>query len=78
MLDADPDDLAASGLRPGQEVTVNGRRAAYGTTFADVAAGELLLYADGYGAPSLAVNRGSALATLGLKLDDEILIARAS
>ena len=78
MLDADPDDLAASGLRPGEEVSVNGRRAAYGTTFADVADGELLLYADGYGAPSLAVNRGSALATLGLKLDDEILIARAS
>ena len=78
MLDAGRDDLAASGLRPGQEVTVNGRRAAYGTTFADVAAGELLLYADGYGVPSLAVNRGSALATLGLTLDDEILIARAS
>ena len=78
MLDADAGDLAATGLRPGQEVTVNGRRAAYGTTFADVAAGELLLYADGYGAPSLAVNRGSALATLGLRLDDELLIARAS
>ena len=55
-----------------------GVRAAYGTTFADVAAGELLLYADGYGAPSLAVNRGSALDTLGLTLDDEILIVRAS
>ena len=78
MLDADPVDLARSGLREGQEVTVNGRRAAYGTTFADVAPGELLLYADSYGAPSLAVNRGSALDTLGLKPDDEILIVRAS
>jgi S-adenosylmethionine hydrolase len=77
MLDATRDDLAAGGLRLGNDVTVNGRMARHATTFADVPAGGLLLYEDSYGAPSLAVNRGSALDALGLRLDDEILIAPA-
>ena len=51
--------------------------ARFATTFADVGAGELLLYEDGYGALSLAVNRGSALAALGLARDAEIRIAPA-
>ncbi|HWI07609.1 MAG TPA: SAM hydroxide adenosyltransferase, partial [Solirubrobacteraceae bacterium] len=58
-------------------ITVNGRRALYATTFADVAAGDLVLYEDGYRVLSLAVNRGSALDALGLARDDEILIAPA-
>jgi S-adenosylmethionine hydrolase len=77
VLDAGHEDLAGSGLRRGRGVTVNGRRALYATTFADVPAGALLLYEDGYRALSLAVNRGSALAALGLDLDDEVLIAPA-
>jgi S-adenosylmethionine hydrolase len=75
VLDADHADLTGSGLRRGRAVTVNGRPALYATTFADVPAGELVLYEDGYRVLSLAVNRGSALATLGLELDDEILLA---
>ena len=78
VLDAGHDDLAGSGLRLGHAVTVNGRRAVYATTFADVPPGDLLLYEDGYRVLSLAVNRGSALADLGVALDDEILIAPAS
>ena len=78
VLDADHGDLAGSGLRPGRAVTVNGRRALYATTFADVAPGELVLYQDGYRVLSLAVNRGSALAALGLELGDEIVLAPAS
>ena len=74
-LDAERDDLAAAGLRPGETIAVHRRRARYATTFADVLPGELLLYEDGYRALSLAVNRGSALAALGLARDDEILIA---
>jgi S-adenosylmethionine hydrolase len=78
MLDAAHDDLAGSGLKLGRGVTVNGRPALYATTFADVPAGGLLLYEDGYRVLSLAVNRGSALGELGLTLDDdEILIAPA-
>jgi hypothetical protein len=75
VLDAGHEDLAGSGLRLGRAVTVNGRPALYATTFTDVPAGGLLLYEDGYRVLSLAVNRGSALASLGLQLDDEILIA---
>jgi S-adenosylmethionine hydrolase len=75
VLDAEHAQLAGSGLRLGRAVTVNGRPALYATTFADVPAGGLLLYEDGYRTLALAVNRGSALAELGLALDDEILIA---
>jgi len=77
VLDAGHEDLAGSGLMLGRAAIVNGRRALYATTFADVPAGGLLLYEDGYRVLSLAVNRGSALAELGLALDDELLIAPA-
>ncbi len=78
VLDAGRADLAAAGLRFARALTVNGRRALFATTFADVAAGELVLYEDGYRVLSLAVNRGSALDALGLEVDDEIVIATAS
>ncbi len=74
-LDADHAQLAGSGLRLGRPVLVNGRHALYARTFADVPAGGLLLYEDGYRALALAVNRGSALDELGLALGDEVLIA---
>ncbi len=74
VLDAEHAQLAAGGLRRGQPLTVNGRPAVYATTFADVPAGELLLYEDGYRSIALAVNRGSALDVLGLALDDELLL----
>jgi S-adenosylmethionine hydrolase len=75
VLDVEHDDLARSGLMLGHAVTVNGERALYATTFADVPAGALLLYEDGYRKLSLAVNRGSALDRLGLASDAEIQIA---
>ena len=78
VLDAQPEDLATAGLRRGGTVMVGRRLAHYATTFADVAPGELLLYEDGYRALALAVNHGSALAVLGLALDDEILLAPVS
>jgi hypothetical protein len=77
VLDVEHAQLAGSGLRLGRAVTVNGEPALYATTFADVPAGGLLLYEDGYRTLALAVNRGSALAALGLDLDDEVLIAPA-
>ena len=75
VLDVEHPQLAGSGLRLGRAVTVNGERALYATTFADVPEGGLLLYEDGYRTLALAVNRGSALAALGLDLDDEVRIA---
>jgi S-adenosyl-L-methionine hydrolase (adenosine-forming) len=77
VLDAEPGQLADAGLRPGGRLTVNGRPALHATTFADVPEGGLLLYEDGFRSPALAVNRGSALAALGLALDDDVLIAPA-
>ncbi len=77
VLDAEHAQLAGSGLRLGHAVTVNGRPALYATTFADVPAGGLLLYEDGYRTLALAVNRGSALAELGLALGSDVLVAAA-
>jgi S-adenosylmethionine hydrolase len=78
VLDATREDLAAAGLRPGEPLMVGRRRAGWATTFADVDAGELLLYEDGYRALSLAVNRGSAMAELRLARDDELRLAPVS
>jgi S-adenosylmethionine hydrolase len=78
LLDAEPADVAAAGLARGGAVVVNGVRAAHVATFADVPAGGLLLYEDAYGALSLAINRGSALDALGLRIDDPVRIERAT
>ena len=77
MLDAERADVEAADLAGGGAVVVNGVRAAHATTFADVPAGGLLLYEDAYGALSLAINRGSALAALGLQVGDPVRIERA-
>jgi len=76
-LDADRDELAGSGLELDREIAINGRPARYATTFADAPAGGLVLYEDGYGALSVAVNRGSALETLDLELDAPVRIEPA-
>jgi S-adenosyl-L-methionine hydrolase (adenosine-forming) len=68
------EELTGAGLRLGTQVTVNGQRAHYATTFTDVAAGDLLLYEDAYRTLALAVNRGSAREALGLELDAELTI----
>jgi S-adenosylmethionine hydrolase len=77
MLDAEPEDLDASGLRSSGAVIVNGVRAEHTATFADVPPGGLLLYEDSYGALSLAINRGSALDALGLEIYARVQISSA-
>jgi S-adenosyl-L-methionine hydrolase (adenosine-forming) len=78
ILDASHEQLAALGLRLGAALSVEfagqTRRARYASTFADVAAGELLLYEDGEHMAALAVNRGSAAAALGVERDGELLL----
>jgi S-adenosylmethionine hydrolase len=44
-------------------------------TFADVGAGELLLYEDSSRTLALAVNRGDAATVLGLEPDDEVRLS---
>jgi S-adenosylmethionine hydrolase len=73
-LDATRDDLTTAGLdRPQLRVGDVPVRAA--RTFADVAPGELLLHADGYGSLALAVNRGSAAQRLAVGVDAELRIS---
>jgi S-adenosylmethionine hydrolase len=68
--------LAETGVEPGRpiEVDVAGRSfaARRATTFADVAAGELILYEDARRSLALAINRGDAAATLGIAPDTEV------
>jgi S-adenosylmethionine hydrolase len=56
--------------------TASGRSelARYVRTFADVGAGELMLYEDSYGRLAMAVNQGDAAARLELAADDELRI----
>jgi S-adenosylmethionine hydrolase len=54
------------------------REATFVQTFADVPAGELLIYEDAWGYVALAVNRGDAAAELSIAADDELRIAPAS
>lgn len=77
QLDVSHEQLDGSGLKLGRAVLANGERAQYARTFADVAAGDLLLYEDAYHALALAVNRGSAAERLGLGLDDPVVLEPA-
>jgi S-adenosylmethionine hydrolase len=77
MLDIEHDAVGEHGLKLGHPVAINGEDAHYATTFADVPAGQLLLYEDAYRWLALAVNRGSAADLLGLALDDEVRIRPA-
>jgi len=75
-LNVGHDDLAGSGITMGGsvELEVGGERflAMYARTFADVRAGELLVYEDAYRTLAVAINRGDAAATLGLRPDAEV------
>jgi len=69
-LDIDHQSLAGSGLKLGRhvEVRVGGERflGSFGVTFTDVGPGELLVYEDASRSLALAINRDSAVETLGL------------
>ncbi|MEA2494598.1 MAG: hypothetical protein QOJ29_2509 [Thermoleophilaceae bacterium] len=75
-LDMTHADLAGSGLSYGRAVEVSAgarsRRATFTGTFADVPAGEMLVYEDASRTLALAVNRGDAATTLGIGLDAEV------
>jgi S-adenosyl-L-methionine hydrolase (adenosine-forming) len=78
VLDATHAQIAAVGVRLGGAVAIElaGRThpARYASTFADIAAGELLLYEDAQRMAALAVNRGSAAARLSAGRDDELRV----
>jgi S-adenosylmethionine hydrolase len=64
-------DAARAGLAPGARVTLawdgHERTVAFGSTFGDVAAGELVGYPDSAGYVAIAVNGGNAVERLGLR-----------
>jgi S-adenosyl-L-methionine hydrolase (adenosine-forming) len=72
------EQLAGTGLKLGEraEVEIRGERfeATFAQAFADVRAGDVLVYEDAYRTLALAINRGDAAATLGLAPDDEVVL----
>ncbi len=79
VLAAAGEDLAGTGLRPGEPLRIQREGASwdavFGRTFADAGAGSLLLYEDSSRALALAVNRGSASAALSIKAGDHVTLA---
>jgi S-adenosylmethionine hydrolase len=77
-LNVDHDHLAGTGITLGGRVDVEAHGetyvATYAQTFADVSPGELLVYQDAYRTLALAINRGDAAGTLGLKPDNAVLL----
>jgi S-adenosylmethionine hydrolase len=77
-LDLRDRHLPETGLRLGWPLTVEtgGRSfdAVFALTFADVPAGELMLYEDSYRSLALALNRGSAADRLQLAPGDEVVL----
>jgi len=75
-LDVGHDELAGTGLKlgGGVEIESGGERylGTFAQTFADVGAGELLVYEDAYRPLAVAINRGDAAGTLGLRADTEL------
>jgi S-adenosyl-L-methionine hydrolase (adenosine-forming) len=81
ILDATHEDLEGSGIKLGRPVELEAGpqrfTAWYAVTFADVRAGELLVYEDAYRTLAVAVNRGNAAELLGLQAGGELRIAAA-
>jgi S-adenosyl-L-methionine hydrolase (adenosine-forming) len=81
MLNLDGSMLAGGPLREGHRLEVrapDGRfEALWARTFADVPAGELLLFEDSSGAMALAVSGGSAAGLLDLEPDREVILRPA-
>ena len=80
-LNVTHEELAGSGLTLGRAVEIESgagrRRATYARTFADVGAGETLVYEDSFRNLAIAINRGDAAAELELDPDAEVRLSAA-
>jgi len=82
QLDAVHEQLAQTGLRLGRGIDVQSaagtsHRASFGRTFADVAAGQLLVYEDSSRRLALAISHGDAAVALGIDINDELRLIPA-
>ena len=70
------EEMAGTGINLGAtiEIEAGGERylASYAVTFADVKAGELIVYEDAYRTLAVAINRGDAAGTLAMAPDSEV------
>ena len=78
-LDAREADVAGMELRPGRRLALEAGRSGpceglYGRAFAEVGAGELLVYEDSNRRLAIAVSHGSAAQRLGISVDAEVRI----
>jgi S-adenosylmethionine hydrolase len=77
-VNANTDDLAAAGIEPGAEIEIDvGFESYFATcvrTFADVRAGDILLYEDAYRNVAIAINGGSAAQMLAARSGSELRI----
>ncbi|MEA2331326.1 MAG: hypothetical protein QOH58_1464 [Thermoleophilaceae bacterium] len=75
-LDTDHEDMAGTQITLGGTVEIEAGSerylATYAQTFADVRPGELIVYEDAYRTLAVAINRGDAAGTLGLRPDAEV------
>ena len=75
-LNVSHDQMAGTEITLGTTVEIEARGerylATYARTFADVGSGELIVYEDAYRSLAIAINRGDAGATLGLRADAEV------
>ena len=78
QVNATTDDLAQAEIVPGAEIEVDVGYESYfasvARTFADVRAGEILLYEDSYRNVALAINGGSAAEMLSARSGTELRI----
>ncbi len=78
QVNADTDDLIAAGIEPGADVEIDvGFESYFATcvrTFADVRAGDILLYEDSYRNVAIAINGGSAARMLAARSGSELRI----
>ena len=78
QVNADTDDLTTAGIEPGADIEIDvGFESYFATcvrTFADVRAGDILLYEDSYRNVAIAINGGSAAQMLAARSGTELRI----
>jgi S-adenosyl-L-methionine hydrolase (adenosine-forming) len=79
QLNLKPDDLAQVGIEPGAQVELEVGFERYyaiaARTFAEVRAGDIVLYEDAYWNVSLAINRGNAAEMFGVAVGEELRLS---